>query len=94
MSSATDKPARAWLRFSIRAMMLLVLVVGLWLGWQVNNARNQQAAVAAVKRSGGRKLMSGNKTSRPKLARSKSRPGVIQLVPPAQPATVGGAKIR
>ncbi len=38
--------------------------------------------------------MSGNRTSRPKLARSSSSPGVIQLVPPAHPATVGGANSR
>ena len=36
--------------------------------------------------------MSGNKTSRAKLARSSSRPGVIQLCPLAHPATVGGEK--
>ena len=38
--------------------------------------------------------MSGNRTSRPKLARSSSRPGVIQLLPPAHPATVGGENSR
>ena len=36
--------------------------------------------------------MSGNRMSRAKLPRSSRRPGVIQLWPPAQPATVGGEK--
>jgi hypothetical protein len=36
--------------------------------------------------------MLGNRTSRAKLARSNRRPGVIQLSPPAHPATVGGEK--
>ena len=40
------------------------------------------------------KLMSGKSTSRAKLPRSSSRPGVIQLRPPAHPATVGGEKRR
>ena len=34
--------------------------------------------------------MSGNSTSSAKLPRSSSSPGVIQLRPCAQPATVGG----
>ena len=38
--------------------------------------------------------MSGKRTSRAKLPRSSSRPGVIQLRPCAQPATVGGWKRR
>jgi hypothetical protein len=53
MSAATDKPRRPWLRFSIRAVMLLVLVVGVLLGRHVNKARKQHAAVAAVQRAGG-----------------------------------------
>src|ERR671918_710646 len=41
-------------------------------------------------RSCGTKPMSGNRTSSAKLPRSSSSPGVIQLRPSAQPATVGG----
>jgi Leucine-rich repeat (LRR) protein len=48
-----DKPSRTWFRFSIRAMMLLVVAVAIVLGWQVNNARKQRAAVAAIQRAGG-----------------------------------------
>jgi internalin A len=48
-----DKPRRSWFRFSIRAMMLLVLAAAVVQGWQVNKARKQRAAVAAIQRSGG-----------------------------------------
>jgi hypothetical protein len=41
------------LKLSLRAMMLVVLLLGLWLGWQVNKAREQREAVAAVQRFGG-----------------------------------------
>ena len=40
-------------RVSIRVMMLIVLIVALLLGWQVNKVRQQREAVAAVKRYGG-----------------------------------------
>ena len=40
-------------RFSLRAMILVILVIGIWLGWQVNRAREQREAVAAVRRYGG-----------------------------------------
>ena len=41
------------LKISLRAMMLVILVLGLWLGWRVNKAREQREAVAAVQRYGG-----------------------------------------
>ena len=44
---------RRRLRFSLRAMILVILVIGIWLGWQVNRAREQREAVAAVRRYGG-----------------------------------------
>ena len=53
MSSANNKPTRRWSRFSIRAMMLIVLLVAVLLGWQANKAREQREAVAAVKKYGG-----------------------------------------
>lgn len=40
-------------RFSVRLLMLMVLLVGLWLGWRVEKARTQREAVTAVHRLGG-----------------------------------------
>jgi hypothetical protein len=41
------------LRISLRAMLLILLLLSLWLGWQVNKVREQREAVAAVRRCGG-----------------------------------------
>jgi hypothetical protein len=43
-----------WLRISVRGLILLVLIVGVWLGWMVRAARVQRQAVAAIRASGGR----------------------------------------
>ena len=52
-----DQPLRAsrrrWLRFSIRGLITLVLVVGCWLGWIAHSARVQRGAVAAIRRASG-----------------------------------------
>jgi hypothetical protein len=48
--------ARSWrryLRFSVRGLIVLVLVVGAGLGWTVRSARIQRDAVAAIERAGG-----------------------------------------
>ncbi len=39
---------RAWLRFSLRAFLVLVAFVSILLGWCTNNARLQKAAIAAI----------------------------------------------
>ena len=44
---------RRWVTFGLRGLLLLVLVIGLWLGWAVHKARQQREAVAAVKKFGG-----------------------------------------
>src|SRR5579883_1436649 len=48
---------RWWRRFaprlSLRALMMLVLLFGGWLGWVVHHARVQRDAVRAVARAGG-----------------------------------------
>jgi Leucine Rich repeat len=53
-----SKPAsrrwRRYLRFSVRGLIVVVLVVGGWLGWIVRGARIQREAVAAITRAGGR----------------------------------------
>src|SRR5262245_23739149 len=41
------------LRISVRGLILLVLIVGGWLGWLVRSARIQREAVAAIQRDGG-----------------------------------------
>jgi hypothetical protein len=47
---------RRWyrVRLSVRAMIILVVVLGCWLGWVVHRARVQRGAVNAVMRPGGR----------------------------------------
>jgi Leucine Rich repeat len=47
---------RGWprqLRLSLRALMVLVLVTGGWLGWIVRGAKLRHDAVAAIERGGG-----------------------------------------
>ncbi len=46
-------PWRRFLRFSVRGLIVLVLLIGVWLGWLVRSARIQREAVAAIERAGG-----------------------------------------
>jgi hypothetical protein len=39
------------LRFSVRGLIVLVLVVGGWLGWTVRSSRIQRDAVAAIRKA-------------------------------------------
>jgi internalin A len=48
-----SRPWRRFLRFSLRGLIALVLVIGLGLGWIVRSARIQREAVAAIKDAGG-----------------------------------------
>jgi hypothetical protein len=48
-----SRPWRRFLRFSMRGMIVVVLLVGGWLGWIVRSARIQREAVAAIKNAGG-----------------------------------------
>ncbi len=52
-----DRPiARPWrrlLRFSMRGLIILVLMIGACLGWLVRSVRIQRQAVAAITRAGG-----------------------------------------
>lgn len=52
---ATAGPAgwRRFLRFSLRGLLLLVLLVSVWLGWQVNRAHKQRRAVLRIQELGG-----------------------------------------
>ncbi len=44
---------RRYVRFSVRGLLVLVLVIGVWLGWIVHQARVQRYAVATIKAAGG-----------------------------------------
>ena len=48
-----SRPWRRYLRFSVRGLIVLVLVIGGGLGWMVRSARIQRGAVAAIERAGG-----------------------------------------
>ncbi len=51
-----SRPRRRFLRFSVRGLIVLVLVIGAWLGWMVRSARIQREAVAAIENAGGEVL--------------------------------------
>jgi internalin A len=46
-------PWRRYLRFSVRGLIVLVLVIGLGMGWIVRSARIQREAVAAIRKAHG-----------------------------------------
>ena len=51
-----EPASRTWmryLRFSVRTMIVLVLVIGAAMGWVVHRARVQRDAVAAIRKAGG-----------------------------------------
>jgi hypothetical protein len=57
MSSPTDRELRPWrrfLRFSVRGLIIFVVVLGAGLGWIVRQAHIQRDAVAAIRKAGGR----------------------------------------
>ena len=45
-------PWRRFLRFSVRGLIVAVLLIGGWLGWIVRSARIQREAVAAITQAG------------------------------------------
>ncbi len=53
-ASSISSPLRRFLRFSVRGLIILVLLIGLWLGWFVRCARIQREAVAAIQHAGGK----------------------------------------
>ena len=53
LAGPVSHPWRRFLRFSVRALIVLVLVIGAGLGWIVRSARIQREAVAAIERAGG-----------------------------------------
>jgi hypothetical protein len=53
LAGPVSRPWRRYLRFSVRGLIVLVLVIGAGLGWIVRSARMQREAVAAIKNAGG-----------------------------------------
>ena len=51
-SGAVQRPRR-WFRFSLRAMLLVVTLVAIWLGITVNQIQTQRAAVRQIQAAGG-----------------------------------------
>ncbi len=52
----TPKPRRRWLQFSLRTMLVLVLLLGVGFGWfarEVQKARAQREAAKAIEKLGG-----------------------------------------
>ena len=48
-----SRPWRRFLRFSVRGLVVLVLLIGVGLGWLVNSARTQREAVAEIREVSG-----------------------------------------
>ena len=49
----TRRPWWRYLRFSLRGLIVIVLIIGGSLGWMVQSARVQREAVAAIEKAGG-----------------------------------------
>ncbi len=52
MADVPAKPRRRFLRFSLRALLLLVVAIGAALGWTMHKVREQGIAVAALRQVG------------------------------------------
>jgi hypothetical protein len=52
-AETVSRPWRRFLRFSVRGLIVVVLMAGVWLGWIVESARTQRETVAAIKSAGG-----------------------------------------
>ena len=52
-SVPVSRPWKRFLRFNVRGLIVLVLVLGAGLGWMVRSARVQRDAVAAITKTGG-----------------------------------------
>jgi hypothetical protein len=65
---------RPWLRllrFSVRSMVVVVIVIGVWLGIIVHQAHVQRDAAAAIKRAGGSVFYEWEKSSANPIPKAK-----------------------
>ncbi len=56
-ASEPTKPRRRWFQFSLRTLLIVVVLIGCGMGWlgpKVYNARRQRAVVAAIRQLGGK----------------------------------------
>jgi hypothetical protein len=53
LARPVSRPWQRFLRFSVRVMTVLVIVIGAGLGWIVRSAQVQREAVAAIEKAGG-----------------------------------------
>jgi internalin A len=53
MRTSNLRPWRRILRVSLRSLLVVVIVIGAWLGWIVHSARIQRDAVAAIRKLEG-----------------------------------------
>ena len=51
-ADSNPKPKRRWLQFSVRGLLLLMLVVAVPLGWAMDKVRHQRDAVSALEKMG------------------------------------------
>ena len=47
------KPRRRWFQFSLRSFLVLVTILGIWLGFLARGAKRQAEAITAIKAHGG-----------------------------------------
>jgi hypothetical protein len=50
------RPIHRWLRFSLRTMLILLMILCLRLGWQTKTVRERKAALAKIVAEGGSSL--------------------------------------
>ena len=71
------KPAprfwRRYLRFSVQALIVLVLLIGGWLGWYVRSARIQRQAVLALQKGNAYVAYNGDRRRGPRFEDEKPR---------------------
>ena len=60
LAKPDSRSCRRFLRFSVRGLIVLVLVMGGWLGWIVRSARIQREAVAGIRKPEASALITGS----------------------------------
>jgi internalin A len=52
-AKSVRRACRGFMRVGLRGLIVVVLVIGVWLGWLVRSARIQREAVVAIRQAGG-----------------------------------------